>query len=128
MVPNRFAWRHAPVRSVAVLLLALSVSPAFAQGVHVALVTAQQAVALGAEFVLELDVTEPGSAFNGHDAVIDCDHAALTFLPTSPLPLHEGSCLKGACGQTFHHFTCSGDSLLISHAILCPGLSLTGPG
>lgn len=128
MVPDRLLWRRARVRCVPALLLALSVSPVFAHGVHVALMPAQETVAPGQEFVLELDVTEPGSAFNGYDAVIDYDPAALTFLPTSPLSFQEGSYMKGACGSTFHYFTYGGDSLLISHALLCPGVLLTGPG
>jgi hypothetical protein len=128
MVPDRLLWRRARVQCVPALLLAVSVSPAFAQGVHVALMPAQQTVAPGAEFVLELDVTEPGLPFNGYDAVIEYDPSALTFLPASPLSLQEGSYMKGACGSTFHYFMYGGDSLLISHALLCPGMVLTGPG
>jgi len=127
-VPDRLPSRPARVWCVPALLLALSVSPAFAQGVHVALMPAQQTVAPGAEFVLELDVTEPGSPFNGYDAVIGYDPSVLTFLPASPLSLQEGSYMKGACGSTFHYFIYGGDSLLVSHSILCNGMSLTGPG
>lgn len=85
------------------------------------------AVAPGAEFTLELRVPVAGSPFNGYDAVVEYDPAKLTFLPTSPLSLQEGSDMRGACGNTFHIFSAAGDSLSISHSLLCANVSLTGP-
>ena len=46
----------------------------------------------------------------------------------SPLDLQEGFYMTGACGATFQRFGYGGDSLVISHALLCNDLSLTGPG
>src|SRR5689334_19609432 len=98
------------VRSALSTALALTVGiisngPALAQGVTVALSPAAQTVAPGDTFNLELDVTLTGSQFNGFDAIIAYDPAAVTFLPRSPLSLQEGSYMRGACGNTFHLFS-----------------------
>jgi hypothetical protein len=62
--------------------------------------------------------------------VIEYDPAALTFLQASPLSLQEGAYMTTppACGSTTHYFTSAGDSLVISHVLLCNGVSLPGPG
>src|SRR5438445_13890395 len=62
---------------------------AVAQGVKVALLPATQTVAPGAEFDLSMEVTVAGSAFNGFDAYIGYDPAALTLIPLSPISLQE---------------------------------------
>ncbi len=110
------------------LLLAALATPASADGIHAALLPASQTVDPGDTVYVELWVTEAGLAFNGYDAVIGFDSGALTFLPTSPLSLQEGSYMKSACGSTFHYFVPAPDSLTISHALLCAGKSLSGPG
>ena len=99
-----------------------------AQGVHVALLPSTQNVATDAEFTLELWVTEPGSGFNGFDAVIGYNPADLTFIPASPTSDQQGSYMTGACGNTFHLFHAAGDSLAITDVLLCAGVSLPGPG
>jgi len=109
-------------------LATLGAARAGAQGVHVALLPATQDVATDAEFTLELWVTEAGSGFNGFDAVVSYDPADLTFLPTSPTSLQEGSYMTGACGSTFPLFHAAGDSLAITDVLLCSGVSLPGPG
>jgi len=101
---------------------------ALAAGVHAGLTPPITAVLENEEFTLYLQVLEAGAAFNGYDAVVVYDPAALTFLPASPLTLQEGILMTGVCGTTFHRFSSAGDSLVIAHVLLCSGQSLTGPG
>ncbi len=128
----RIASRNGLVACVwllAISLLWMATSPARADGVHVALVPDTVAAAAGDTVYLELDVTEAGAPFNAFDAVIGFEPSALTFLPTSPLTLQEGSLMTGACATSpFQYFVAAADSLLISIAIQCAGVSLTGPG
>jgi hypothetical protein len=84
-------------------------------------------VSPGETFTLELRVPVAGSSFNGFDAVIGYDPAFLTFLPTSPISLQEGSSMTGACGNTFHVFSAAGDSLVITDILLCNNTLLSGP-
>ncbi|MGH3053796.1 MAG: hypothetical protein ACRDL7_02320, partial [Gaiellaceae bacterium] len=70
-------------------ILVLTIAPwlagaAFADGVHVGLGPAVQSVPAGADFVIEVRVTEAGSAFNAFDLVVGFDPSALTFMPASP--------------------------------------------
>ena len=95
-----------------------------AQGVTVALLPTQQ-VAPGATFDVYIQVTQAGSVFNGFDAVIDYDPAALTFVPGSN---QEGSYMIGACGNTFHVFHAGAGRDTITDVLLCAGVSLPGPG
>jgi flagellar hook capping protein FlgD len=101
-------------------------------GVRLAVIPGTQTVPPGAFFDVELDVTVPGSAFNGFDAVVSYNPAALTFQPASPLSAQQGCLMTGgcsaACGQTFHDFHAAGDSLAITDILLCDQISLTGPG
>ena len=109
------------------LALAAGVPPAHA-GITVALEPETQTVVPGAEFDLVIAVTQSGSAFNGFDAVIGFDPAALTLVPLSPLSLQEGSLMTGACPSTFHRFTPGTDRVTIADVLLCDGQSVTGPG
>jgi hypothetical protein len=102
--------------------------PANAAGIHAAVTPALSEVAPDSVFTLELTVAPADAAFNGFDAVIEFDPAALTFLPTAPTALQEGDLMTGACGNTFHRFQAAADSLVISDVLLCAGQSLTGPG
>lgn len=95
-----------------------------AQGVTVALLPSQQ-VAPGATFDLYVQVTEAGSVFNGFDAVVGFDPAALTFVPGSDA---EGPYMTGACGNTFNVFQAGANSLTFTDVLLCAGVSLPGPG
>lgn len=124
------AWRTRLVRaaSLAAAWFATSAGPAAAEGVTVALLPAEQVVAPGEEFQLDLYVTEAGSPFNAFDAGIGYDGGALTFLPTSPTSLQQGVYMTSACGNTFHLFSTAGDSLIITDVLLCLGVSLPGPG
>jgi len=117
------------VVALAVFLAGLSmVSGAAAQGVTVALTPNGQQVAPGATFTLDITVTQAGSAFNGLDAVIGYDPAALTFLPASPISFQEGTLMTGACGNTFHVFRPGASTDTLTDVLLCNGVSLTGPG
>ena len=106
--------------------------PAHAQGVQCGLIPAQQSVALGAQLEIDLDATAAGSPFNGFDAVISYDPAALTLLPASPTSLQQGCLMTGACsascGNTFHRFAAAADSMAITDVLLCDQVVLSGPG
>jgi len=110
----------------------LSARAAHAQGVHAALIPAEQSVSLNTDFTLEIDVTPAGSAFNGFNAIVDYDTTAITFVGYSPVSLQEGCLMTGACsaacGSTFHRFTPDADSLSIKDFLLCNQIALTGPG
>jgi hypothetical protein len=95
-----------------------------AVGVTVALIPTQQVVP-GAMFDVYLDATEAGLSFNGFDAFIGFDPAALTFVSGSN---QEGSYMTNACGNTFHAFKASAGVLTISDVLMCGGVSLSGPG
>jgi len=111
---------------VLALALALAVPPAgdsAAQGVTVALTPTPQQVTPGAEFDLDMTVTQAGAQFNGFDAVIGWDPAALT-----PVSNQEGSLMIAACSNTFHVFRQGASTDTIADVLLCGGVSVTGPG
>ena len=121
---------HRWVRNTAFhLTLALSLCAVAAQaGVTVALQPSTQTVSPGADFDLFIAVTQSGSAFNGFDAVIGHDPAALTLVELSPLSLQEGSLMKNACANTFHQFRSGTDRDTMADVLLCNETSVTGPG
>lgn len=117
------------------IFLCLAVASLFAAtaalaGVKLAILPAEIVVDPGAVFEVELTVPEPGSSFNGYDAVVGYDPTVLTFLRQSPLSLQEGDLMKSACPTRFHVFDLAADStsLSVSHVLLCAGVSVTGPG
>ena len=114
--------------AITVALACLLPLPAHASGVTVALLPDSGFVSPGSEFTLELRLTAPGDSINAYDAVIEYDSTVLTFLQASPLSLQEGAYVKTACGNTFPYFTSAGDSLVISHSLMCNLVSLPGPG
>jgi hypothetical protein len=116
----------ATLLGVGVLLVAIE-GPVAAQ-VHVALTPTDTTVTPGDTFVIRIVVTQPGSNFNAYDATVGYDAGPLTFLPTSPTSLQEGSYMRNACGNTFHLFRAEGDSMTITHVLLCDQTSLPGPG
>jgi len=122
IVPGRFA--------AGLLALCLSVwaATAHAQGVTVALTPAAQLVDPGSVFELSITIQEEGSAFNGFDAVIGYDPAALTLIPLSPTSLQQGELMTEACGTTFHLFQAGAVSDTITDVLLCNGVAVTGPG
>jgi hypothetical protein len=116
--------------AVAIALACLLPPTAHASGVAAAILPDSGFVSPGGEFGLELWISAPGDSIDGYDAVLGYDPAVLTFLQASPLSLQEGAYMKTppACGNTAHYFTSAGDSLAISHVLLCGGVSLPGPG
>lgn len=119
------------VLPVVVALLA-GTQPSAAQGVNVGITPASHTVGLDAEFDLDVTVTQAGSPFNGFDATVTFDPAALTFMALSPTSLQQGCLMTGACsaacGNTFHRFAAAADSLAITDILLCNQISLNGPG
>lgn len=102
--------------------------PAMAQGVWVAVTPTLSEVAPGQVFDVQIAITHAGSAFNGFDAVIGYDPAALTLIPLSPVSLQQGALMTGSCGNIFHRFTPGTDRVTIADVLLCAGVSVTGPG
>lgn len=127
---GRWALRNATARVVgaAVIVCVLAAGGARAQGVTVALTPSGVEVAPGSTFTIEITLTGAGSAINGFDAVIGYDPAALTFLPTSPISLQQGTLFTGACGNTFHRFRAGASTDTLTSVLLCNGVSVTGPG
>jgi hypothetical protein len=129
MCPRSNASRSANVILCAVLLsLSLGTGRALAQGVTVAVTPGSQTVALGAEFDLVLQVTQAGSNFNGFDAQVSYDPAALTLIPKAPTSLQIGALMANACGTNFHRFLPGASVDTITEVVLCNGISVTGPG
>jgi hypothetical protein len=102
--------------------------PVRAQGVAAALTPSVVDVIPGAQFDLDISVPVPGHPFNGFDAVIGYDPAALTLIPRSPISLQEGALMVGACGSTFHLFRQGADTDTITDVLLCDRVALSGPG
>lgn len=127
---RRFVHRLA-VLVVVVAAVAPVAAPAGA-AINAGLTPATQTVTPGTDFDLFIDITAAGSQFNGFDAVVSFDPAALTFVPLSPTSLQQGCLMTGgcsaACGSTFHVFSGAGDSLSVSDVLLCNQIFLSGPG
>lgn len=109
------------------LLMVLGAVPARA-GVQAALLPFQQTVSPGAEFDLTIEVTAAGSPFNGWNAVVTYDPAALTFMSNQEGCLMTGACSAACPSSTNHHFSAVADSLVISDILICDQFALTGPG
>lgn len=113
--------------SLCALLIAGIASHAQASGVHVALTPSLVHIAPGAEFDLRIMVTQTGAAFDSYHATVAYDPQVLTFVQR-PASVQQGSAMAGVCGSTFHHFVASAFEVDISHALVCAGQSLVGPG
>jgi hypothetical protein len=105
------------------------VAPTARADVDLAVLPAIVSVQPGEVFDVELTVTQAGAAFNGYDAVVGFDPTVLTFIELSRAE-QEGPLMTDTCGNIFHVFEVSpfGDTLNISHVLLCAGTSVTGPG
>jgi hypothetical protein len=110
------------------LLASIGASVAAGHGVTVALTPNMFQVPPGALFDLDLTITEAGSPFNGFNAVIGFDPAALTCMPRDPLSLQEGDLMRDACAVRFHRFEQGSATDTIGDFLLCNGVSVTGPG
>lgn len=84
-------------------------------------------VAPGETFTVVLQVPVAGALFNGYDAVVEFDPTQLSFVPVSPATLQEGASMRAACGNTFFFLKSGGDSVSVSHVLLCEGIALPGP-
>lgn len=105
-------------------LLLMNPGITHAQSIHVALLPSPLEVSPGSEFDLDIDVTQAGLLFNGFDATITFDPAALEFVSNT-----QGSYLTGACATApFHQFSPGVGTLSITDVILCDGVALSGPG
>jgi hypothetical protein len=116
-------------RAFVPLLLVLAMAGAAgAAGIHSALTPALVLVQPGETFSIDFAITEADASFNAFDAVVEYDPSLITFLPVVPSALQQGDLMTGACGSTFHLFSAAADSLKFTSAILCAGISRTGPG
>jgi len=114
--------------AMSAVMLLFAAGSAAGQGVTATFSPVSSQVSPGAEFTLEITVPVAGTPFNGFDAVVGYDPAALTLLPTSPLSLQEGALMWNACHNTFHIFRQGASTDTITDVLLCGGMSLTGPG
>jgi hypothetical protein len=117
-----------PLALAAAIGLSAAPLPLHADGVTVALLPTGQTVTPGAEFELVLQCTEAGALFNGFEATVTWDPAALTFIPLSPLSLQQGAYMRDACGSTFHFFGQGASTDTIEYSLLCNEIFLPGPG
>ena len=114
-------------------VLALLCAPACVRAaVSVALTPQFQIITPGTDFTAFVDITSAGTAFNGYELVLSYDPRVLTLLPTAPITAQQGCLMTGgcstACGNTFHRFAVTSDSITVTDVLLCNQVSLTGPG
>jgi hypothetical protein len=83
----------------------------------------QWQVTPGSTFDVYVEVTQAGSPFDGFDAVVGFDPAALT-----PGAHAETPYMTGVCGNTFPRYTQLADRDSFTDVLICGGPSLTGPG
>lgn len=84
-------------------------------------------------FSLDLAIPVSGDAFNTYEVTITFPADLIHYVGAVPPTANEGDLMTGACGQTFLSFTADTDSagtdtLRITHALLCAGQNVTGPG
>jgi flagellar hook capping protein FlgD len=110
-----------------VAILGLAIPVAALAAVTVALQPGSSSVATGAEFDLYLEVTQAGSAFNGFDAIVGYNPAALTLIRLTDAQ-QEGALFTNACSNRFHRFGEGSDRDTISAVLLCNQTFVSGPG
>lgn len=116
--------------SAFLILIALAAlgAPAYAE-IHVEIGPTQLEVDPLQVFDLELRVPAAADSFNAYETKIGYDPSVLTFIQLSPISLQEGALMKNACPSRFHQFTRPNpDTLKITHALLCAGKKVAGPG
>ena len=101
---------------------------ALGAGVQAILLPATSTVSPGAEFDILIQIPQAGASFNAFDAVVGYDPAALTLVLQSPVSLQEGALMTSACANRFHRFRQGSDRDTITMALLCSGVSVSGPG
>ena len=93
-------------------------------GVTISLQPQESCAAPGETFDVVLHVDEPGSGFDGYEAVVlyDPDYLEVETLSEA------GMLIQGLCGNTWWWTEVGDSTIFISHVALCGGDSLTGPG
>lgn len=81
-------------------------------------------VGLGDTAFVRFEVDQTAHDFNTYEITIEYDPEIVDFLP----PVIEGQLMLGACGNTFKHLAQTDSTLTYTHAILCAGVALDGPG
>ena len=115
-------------RSLPLLLLTtfLAVAPAWAD-VLLGISPAPVAVEPLEVFDVDLVVAGGGDPFNAYEFTLTYDPSVLTFIERSAAE-QEGPLMTGACGTRWHVFDETGGTITLTHALLCAGTSVTGPG
>jgi hypothetical protein len=105
------------------------ITPAAWADVDLAILPSVISVEPGEIFDVELTITQTGSPFNAYDAVVSFDPDVLSFIQLSDSQ-QQGSLMTEACENIFHKFEAStfGDTLAISHILLCSATDVSGPG
>jgi hypothetical protein len=116
------------VPSLVLLVISAQAIAIAGTGVTVALTPNMVEVAPGALFDLDITITESGSPFNGFNAVIGFDPAAVTCVPRAPLSEQEGQLFRDACSMRFHRFEQGAETDSIGDFLLCSGVTVAGPG
>src|ERR1043166_2632254 len=101
-------------------------------GINAALVPQGQTVTPGADFTLDVEVTDTSEGFNGWEATIAYDPAALTYVPQSPTSKQQGCLMTGvcsnSCGSLYLQIEPASDSVYVLDALLCAQTFVTAPG
>ncbi len=121
-----------PIRARIVALtvaIAAAVAPVHAAGLGVRAIVLPETVAVapGDTFTVQLVVPAARDSFNGYDAVLEFDPAALHFVPQAKA-VQQSPLLLGGCGNTFYSFAAAGDSVHANETMLCNTLEIPGPG
>lgn len=114
---------------LAPLALWLIATPCAATSVvRASFTTPARTVAPGAEFEVTIEVGESGLGFNAFELLVSFDPAALTLVPMTPISQQVGPLLRDACPNVFHQSNPSQDTETAACAMLCGGVSVSGPG
>lgn len=113
--------------ALAAAVLTVFAPPARA-GIHHEVLPNPKVIANGATFDLELTVAAGSDSFNAYEDTLSYDTSVLQFIQLSPLSLQEGDLMKTACVNRWHLFNENAGVITISHALLCAGKRVAGPG
>jgi len=116
-------------------VLAPMLGPAFAEamgtGVQAALSPAGQTVAPGADFYIDIAITQPSQQYSGWDGSLTYDPSLLTYIPEASSNqqgcLMTGTC-SSACGSTMLHISPGPDTLYILDVVTCQQSFITQAG
>lgn len=111
-----------------VAVASLAAAPATATGIHASLQPAGTVLSPGDYFTVSLTLDPADSNINAFDAAIRFDPSRVAFVPPGNIASQIGPLMTAACGNTFHRFSATGDSLAINLSLLCAGVEVSGPG